>query len=296
MPRRAAVGSERVLVTGASGGVGLAAVQLAERRGATVIAVCSPSKATDVMGQGADQTVDRGADLVSALGRASVDVVIDLVGGAQFSQLLDILRRGGRYAISGAIGGPIAEIDLRMLYLRDLSLFGCTLREDEVFEDLIDYVERGEVRPVVARTYPWRRSPRRRRTSWRRSTAGSWCSSHPVRLLDQAPHVRRSAHRGQRTGGRGIHGAFGRGGWRGPTCDRRRTRGPRCGRAAGCSQRRRVAPVDSQAGGRRVIGASGVRAPATEPLWRCHQKDATGGPKRLASGATPRPGPRGRLM
>jgi NADPH:quinone reductase-like Zn-dependent oxidoreductase len=154
MLHRAAVGSERVLVTGASGGVGLAAVQLAKRRGATVTAVCSPSKAADVMGQGADRTVDRGADLVSALGRASVDVVIDLVGGAQFSQLLDILRRGGRYAISGAIGGPIAEIDLRTLYLRDLSLFGCTFQEDEVFENLIDYVERGEVRPVVARTYP----------------------------------------------------------------------------------------------------------------------------------------------
>ena len=48
----------------------------------------------------------------------------------------------------------IAEIDLRALYLRDLSLFGCTFQEDEVFEDLIDYVERGEVRPVVARTHP----------------------------------------------------------------------------------------------------------------------------------------------
>ena len=154
MLHRAAVGSERVLVTGASGGVGLAAVQLAKRRGATVTAVCSPSKAADVMSQGADRTVDRGADLVSALGRASVDVVIDLVGGAQFSQLLDILRRGGRYAVSGAIGGPIAEIDLRTLYLRDLSLFGCAFQEDEGFEDLIDYVERGEVRPVVSRTYP----------------------------------------------------------------------------------------------------------------------------------------------
>src|SRR3712207_1238876 len=130
----------RVLVTGASGGVGLAAVQLAKRRGATVIAVCSASKAADVMAQGADQTVDRGADLVSALGRASVDVVIDLVGGAQFPHVLDVLRPGGRYAISGAIGGPIAEIDLRTLYLRDLSLFGCTFQEDEVFEDLIAYV------------------------------------------------------------------------------------------------------------------------------------------------------------
>ena len=154
MLHRAGVASERVLVTGASGGVGLAAVQLAKRRGATVTAVCSATKAADVLAQGADHTVDRGADLIGALGRASVDVVIDLVGGPQFSQLLDLLRPGGRYAISGAIGGPVAEIDLRTLYLKDLSLFGCTFQEDEVFENLIGYVERGEVRPVVSRTYP----------------------------------------------------------------------------------------------------------------------------------------------
>ena len=64
------------------------------------------------------------------------------------------VARGGRYAIAGAIGGPIAEIDLRTLYLKDLSLLGCTFQEDEVFENLIGYVERGEVRPVVSRTYP----------------------------------------------------------------------------------------------------------------------------------------------
>jgi NADPH:quinone reductase-like Zn-dependent oxidoreductase len=153
MMHRAGVATERVLVTGASGGVGLAAVQLAKRRGATVTAVCSATKAADVMAQGADHTVDRGADLIGTLGRASVDVVIDLVGGSQFSPLLDLLRPGGRYAIAGAIGGPIAEIDLRTLYLKDLSLLGCTFQEDEVFENLIGYVERGEVRPVVSRAY-----------------------------------------------------------------------------------------------------------------------------------------------
>ncbi|GAB3192654.1 hypothetical protein GCM10027261_05890 [Geodermatophilus arenarius] len=134
--------------------MGRAAEQLAKRRGATVTAVCSAAKAADVLAQGADRIVDRGEDLVRTLGRASVDVVMDLVGGAQFPQWLDLLRPGGRYAIAGAIGGPIAEIDLRTLYLKDLSLLGCTFQEDEVFENPIEYVERAEVRPVVSRTYP----------------------------------------------------------------------------------------------------------------------------------------------
>jgi NADPH:quinone reductase-like Zn-dependent oxidoreductase len=154
MMQRAAVGRERVLVTGASGGVGLAAVQLAKGRGATVIAVCSTAKSASVLAEGADQAIDRDADLVRELGRSSVDVVIDVVGGPGFSQLLDVLRPGGRYAVSGAIAGPLAEIDLRTLYLKDLSLFGCTFKYDEVFENLVAYLESGEVRPVVSRSYP----------------------------------------------------------------------------------------------------------------------------------------------
>ncbi len=154
MLHRAGVGAERVLVTGASGGVGLAAVQLAKRRGATVVAVCGSDKAPEVRAQGADRVLDRGSDLVASLGRGSVDVVVDLVGGPQWPQLLDVLRTGGRYAVAGAIGGPITELDLRTLYLRDLTLYGCTFQDDEVFEHLVGYIERNEVRPVVAATYP----------------------------------------------------------------------------------------------------------------------------------------------
>ena len=101
MLHRAGLGAETVLVTGASGGVGSAAVQLAKRRGATVIAVCSPAKAGEVRAFGADQVVDRGADPVAALGEGSVDVVVDLVGGEQWPAFLDVLRRGGRYATAG---------------------------------------------------------------------------------------------------------------------------------------------------------------------------------------------------
>lgn len=154
MLHRAKVGAERVLITGASGGVGLAAVQLAKRRGATVTAVCSAAKAAQVRAEGADRTIDRGTDLVAGLGRNSFDVVIDIVGGPEAGQLLELLRSGGRYAIAGAISGPVAEIDLRTIYLKDLSLLGCTFQEDEVFENLISYIEANEIRPVVSKTYP----------------------------------------------------------------------------------------------------------------------------------------------
>jgi NADPH:quinone reductase-like Zn-dependent oxidoreductase len=151
---RAGVGAERVLVTGASGGVGSAAVQLARRRGATVIAVAAAAKARELEALGADRVVDREADLVRELGPNSIDVVIDVVAGPRWGALLDVLVRGGRYATAGAIAGPLVELDLRTLYLKDLTLLGCTFQEDAVFENLIGYIERNEIRPLVARTYP----------------------------------------------------------------------------------------------------------------------------------------------
>ena len=151
---RASVGAERVLVTGASGGVGSAAIQLAKRRGAQVFAVASAAKADTIRAIGADEVVDRTADLVAAVGPDSIDVAIDLVAGASWPRLLDVLRRGGRYAAAGAIAGPLVELDVRTLYLKDLTLFGCTFQEDEVFENLISYIERDEIRPLVAKTFP----------------------------------------------------------------------------------------------------------------------------------------------
>ncbi len=154
MLHRVGLGAERVLITGASGGVGSAAVQLAKRRGAEVIAVASATKSEEVLSFGADQVVDRNANLVSALGRDSIDVVVDLVAGAAWPSLLDVLKRGGRYVTAGAIGGPLVELDVRTLYLKDLTLLGCTFQDDIVFENLVGYIERGEIRPLVAATYP----------------------------------------------------------------------------------------------------------------------------------------------
>ncbi len=154
MLERASVGAERVLITGASGGVGSAAIQLAKRRGAEVLAVCGQAKADQVRALGADQVIDRGASLLQAAGESSVDVVIDLVAGPGFSELTTVLRPSGRYAVSGAIGGPIVELDVRDLYLKDLNFFGSTWQSPDVFANLIGYIERDEVRPTVAATYP----------------------------------------------------------------------------------------------------------------------------------------------
>ena len=150
LTRVGATASDTVLVTGASGGVGSAAVQLAKRRGCRVIAVAGADKLSQVAQLGADVTIARGTDLAAQCGRESVDVVIDVVGGDQWPQLLSILKRGGRYATAGAIAGPTVQLDLRTLYLKDLRLFGCTVLEPEVFANLIGYIERGEIKPLVA--------------------------------------------------------------------------------------------------------------------------------------------------
>ena len=143
-----------VLVTGASGGVGSAAVQLIKSRGADVIAVTSASKSQDLIALGAIKTLNRDQSVVEALGVNSVDVVIDLVGGKSWPALLEILRPHGRYAVSGAIAGAFAKIDLRTLYLKDLSFFGCTVLEPKVFPELIDLIETGNIKPIVAHTFP----------------------------------------------------------------------------------------------------------------------------------------------
>ena len=151
--RAGVAASDCVLVTGASGGVGSAVVQLAKHRGARVIAITGPGKRQRLQDLGADQLITRGTDLNSQLHEVRVDVVIDNVAGPQFGQLLKLMARGGRYASSGAIAGPMVSMDMRDFYLKDLTLFGCTAWDEPVFPQLIQYVERGEIRPLLARTF-----------------------------------------------------------------------------------------------------------------------------------------------
>ena len=149
---RAGVGAgERVLVTGASGGVGLAAVQLALLRGATVTGQARPEKAAVLRAAGA-AVLDRDA----APEPRGFDVVIDVVGGAGWQQRLDALRPGGRYATSGAVAGPIVQGDLRSIYLNDLTIFGATHQPREVFAGLVTLINTARIRPVVSQTYALR--------------------------------------------------------------------------------------------------------------------------------------------
>jgi NADPH:quinone reductase-like Zn-dependent oxidoreductase len=145
---------ENVLIAGASGGVGSAAVQLVKRRGAVVTAIAGKAKLEKVQAIGADQVIARGEDIVDCLGEKSVDVVVDNVAGPCFGGMLKVLKRGGRFVSSGAIAGPLVELDMRDFYLKDLTLIGCTAWDEPVFPNLVSYIEKGEIIPLLAKTFP----------------------------------------------------------------------------------------------------------------------------------------------
>ena len=155
MLHRAKVGPEdRRLVAGASGGVGSAVVQLAKRRGAHVTAITSKSKMDQVRELGADRVVERGCDLIGELGESAVDVVVDNVAGPEFPKMLKLLKPGGRLVSSGAIAGPIVNLDMRDMYLKDITLMGSTAWDEPVFPNLIGYIERNEIKPILSKVFP----------------------------------------------------------------------------------------------------------------------------------------------
>ncbi|MBW2411734.1 MAG: alcohol dehydrogenase family protein [Deltaproteobacteria bacterium] len=148
---------DQVLVAGASGGVGSAVVQLAKRRGAIVTAIAGKTKLARVKSIGADRVIARDEDIVECLGENAADVVVDNVAGPAFGGMLKVLKRGGRYASSGAIAGPLVTLDMRDFYLKDITMIGCTAWDEPVFPNLVSYIEKGEIRPLLAKTFPLER-------------------------------------------------------------------------------------------------------------------------------------------
>lgn len=158
LERAGLAAGETVLVTGASGGVGLALVQLAAARRARVVALTSQAKADLVAASGADAVVAReSTDLGQAIGAAApdgLDAVADVVGGSTVEEVLPALVEGGRWVIAGAVGGPVISFDLRRLYLHNRRLIGSSMHSPAHFQRLVDEVRNGRIAPRVAATFP----------------------------------------------------------------------------------------------------------------------------------------------
>lgn len=158
LERAALRAGERVLVTGASGGVGSGIVQLARARGAIPYAIVGAGKEKAVLEIGAEAVITRGTeDLPAAVQQATndeaIDVVADLVGGPLFNDLLRILRPEGRYTTAGAIAGPVVQLDLRTMYLKQLQLHGSSQGTRGDFRRIVRYIEEGKLRPLVGGVY-----------------------------------------------------------------------------------------------------------------------------------------------
>ena len=152
---------ETVVIAGASGGVGSAAIQLCRLRGARVIGIAASSKTEQLVALGVDAVIDRNTeDMETAIRTAAdgpIDVALDVVGGAGVMPLLRALRQGGRYAASGAIAGPMVDFDLRTLIYKDLQLTGATMVPPGTMARVVRLIEQERLKPLLAQTFPLRR-------------------------------------------------------------------------------------------------------------------------------------------
>jgi NADPH:quinone reductase-like Zn-dependent oxidoreductase len=148
---------ETVLVSGASGGVGIALVQLARARGARVVAISSGSKIEAVRDAGAHEVVDRARDVITQVRAAApegIDVALDVVAGELVGEGLPLLREGGRWVVAGALGGYDVAFDVRRLYLHNAQMIGSAMHTPTHFRLLMDLARRGEIQPVIAAAFP----------------------------------------------------------------------------------------------------------------------------------------------
>lgn len=151
---------ESVLITGGSGGVATAAVQIAKLVGAEVHAVTSGPENVRLVGElGADHVVDRLEEDFSevvwkATGKRGVDVVLDSVGEAAFEDCVRSLARNGRLVTYGATTGPRGSLDLRRTFWNQLQVIGSTMASRSEFERVMDLVYAGELGPVIDEVWP----------------------------------------------------------------------------------------------------------------------------------------------
>ena len=83
----------------------------------------------------------------------TISLVVDVVGGKNFTNFFKVLSPGGRYVSSGAISNPIVNFDLRDLYLKDIKMFGCTTWEEPIFNNLVSYIEKNRIKPLMSKSF-----------------------------------------------------------------------------------------------------------------------------------------------
>ena len=151
---------ESVLITGGSGGVSTAAIQIAKHAGARVYAVTSGSESVRRVGAlGADVVYDRlevefSKELWRDTGRRGVDLVLDSVGEAVWEKCLRSLGVGGRLVTYGATAGPKVTSDARMVFWKQLSILGSTMGPPEDFRTVMGLLFEGHLQPVVDAVMP----------------------------------------------------------------------------------------------------------------------------------------------
>ena len=151
---------ESVLVTGASGGVSTAAIQIARLAGARVFAVTSgPESVRRAEELGAHEAIDRlEEDFSEAVWRATdrrgVDVVLDSVGEAVWEGCVRALAKGGRLVTYGATTGPEGKLDIRRMFWKQIQVMGSTMASHAQFREAMDQVFRGPLEPVVDEVFP----------------------------------------------------------------------------------------------------------------------------------------------
>jgi NADPH:quinone reductase-like Zn-dependent oxidoreductase len=151
---------ESVLVVGAGGGVNSMAIQIAKLAGAVVYTVAGNSaKAEQAAALGADVVLDRsrvdwGREISRLTARRGVDVVVDNVGQATITTSMQAVARGGRIVIVGNTSGPQAEIDIRYIFGKQISLIGSTMGSHQDFREVLKLLWAGKIKPVIHQVLP----------------------------------------------------------------------------------------------------------------------------------------------
>jgi NADPH:quinone reductase-like Zn-dependent oxidoreductase len=151
---------ETVLVVGAGGGVNTMAIQLAKMAGATTFVVAgNEKKAAQARELGADVVLDRSRvdwsqEIVRLTGRRGVDVVVDNVGAATLDASIRAVARGGRIVIVGNTTGPLKEIDIRYIFVKQISIIGSTMGSHQDFLEITALLWAGKLKPVIHQVLP----------------------------------------------------------------------------------------------------------------------------------------------